>query len=357
MTRRAGQDWYNAAGHGTNDIMSSFPAKADGETRRVVIVVYPEVTLLDATGPAEVFSTAARPYDAGPTGYRIVIASKDGGLIEADGGVVLGSVTLEEASAEPIDTLLIAGGFGVFDAAKDPAIIDWIAREGPRARRFGTTCMGTFLPAAAGMLKGRRVVTHWRWCERLKQEHPDLDIEEDAIFVRDGDFWSSAGVTSGIDMALAMVEEDFGHDLALEVARRLVVYLKRPGGQSQFSETLNAQAADPSDTLNGLHVWMRDNITGDLRVENLADKAGMSPRNFARVYRQRFGVTPAKAVEAMRVETAKRLLLGETTAIAEVARQSGFQDDERMRRAFVRQTGIAPVDYRKRFGTRAAAAD
>ena len=317
-----------------------------------MIVIYPNVTLLDATGPAEVFGTAANPYAGGPPGYKVVLASKQGGLVTAEGGIVMGTCSLAEACAEPIDTLLIAGGVGVFEAARDREIVDWVAQEAPRARRYGTTCMGTFLPAAAGLLDGRRVVTHWHWCDRLRREYPALNVEDDPIFVQDDDFWSSAGVTAGIDMALAMVEEDHGHDLALEVARRLVVYLKRPGGQSQFSAALDAQTAEGAGSLIALHGWMRENLAEDLRVERLADMAGMSPRNFARVFLRRFGVTPAKAVEAMRVEAAQKLLVGEGATVAIVAHECGFRDDERMRRAFLRQTGIAPVDYRRRFGTR-----
>ncbi len=334
--------------------MPSFSAKPSSTPRRIVILIYPNVTLLDATGPAEVFGTAARPYAGGPENYEIVMASKDGGLVAAEGGVALGACSLAEGCAEPIDTLLIAGGVGVFEASRDCDLVDWVAREAPRARRFATTCMGTFLPAAAGLLEGRRVVTHWHWCERLRQAYPDLVVEEDPIFLKDGTFWSSAGVTAGIDMALAMVEEDLGHDLALEVARRLVVYLKRPGGQSQFSATLAAQSTGNSEALSSLHAWIDDNLAADLRIERLAAVAGMSPRNFARVYRERFGMTPAKAVEAIRVDAAKHLLEADELAVGLIAERCGFGDDERMRRAFMRQLGIAPIDYRRRFGTRAA---
>lgn len=333
--------------------MTSFPAKRDSPPRRIVIVVYHGVTLLDATGPAEVFGTASNADAGGPATYQVVLASRDGGMITTDGGVDLGTCSLTQASAEPIDTLLVAGGNGVFDVMGDSTLVNWIALEAQRARRCGSTCMGAFLFAASGLLDGRRVVTHWRWCDRLRSEFPDLAVEDDPIFIQDGSLWSSAGVSAGIDMALAMVEEDEGHALALEVARRLVVYLKRPGGQSQFSETLKAQGSDTnggSGALDQLHVWMRDNLSEDLRVERLAEVAGMSSRNFARVFTSRFDMTPAKAVEAMRIEVSKQQLVAQKTAIAEIARQCGFQDDERMRRAFLRHTGIAPMDYRRRFG-------
>ena len=333
--------------------MTSFSAKRRSPPRRIVIVVYHGVTLLDATGPAEVFGTASNADAGGPPAYRVVLASADGGMVTTDGGVALGTVSLNQAAAEPIDTLLVAGGNGVFEVMHDTTLVNWIAREGPRARRCGSTCLGAFLLAAAGLLDGRRVVTHWRWCDRLRAEFPDLAVEDDPIFIQDGTLWSSAGVSAGMDMALAMVDEDEGHALALEVARRLVVYLKRPGGQSQFSETLKAQGTDSnggSGALDQLPVWMRANLACDLRVERLAEVAGMSPRNFARVFTSRFGMTPAKAVEAMRIEVSKQQLVAQKTGIAEIARQCGFQDDERMRRAFLRHTGIAPLDYRRRFG-------
>jgi transcriptional regulator GlxA family with amidase domain len=340
--------------------MSSFPARHRRPpglpVRRVVILIYPEITLLDATGPAEVFTTANNDVPETSLGYDIVLASRDGGPVASDGGVVLGTVDLRRAAAEPIDTLLVAGGFGVFEAAKDPILRAWLQAEAPKTRRFGSTCVGIYLPAAAGLLRGGRVVTHWRWCDHLKVAYPDLDVETDAIFVHDGGFWSSAGVTSGIDMSLAMVEADHGHHVALDVARNMVVYLKRPGGQSQFSAALIAQAGEGSDSLGALHAWIEANLASDLRVERLADFAGMSPRNFARVYRERFGTTPAKAVETLRVEAARRLLDSDGVAVALVAQRCGFGDDERMRRAFLRQLGIAPVDYRRRFGTRHGAA-
>jgi len=339
-----------------NDNMSSFAARHRRPpglpARRVVILVYPEITLLDATGPAEVFTTANNDAPETSPGYEVVIASRDGGLVASDGGVALATVDLETASAEPIDTLLVAGGFGVFEAAKDPALTDWLKDQGPKARRVGSTCIGVFLAAAAGLTENCRVVTHWRWCEQLRAEHGDLEVEENAIFVHDKGFWSSAGVTAGIDMSLAMVEADHGHHVALEVARALVVYLKRPGGQSQFSATLTAQAAEATGSLATIHSWIVAHLAEDLRVECLAEVAGMSPRNFARVFRERFATTPAKAVETLRVEAARRMLEGDGLAVARIAERCGFGDDERMRRAFLRQLGIAPVDYRRRFGLR-----
>jgi transcriptional regulator GlxA family with amidase domain len=316
---------------------------------RVAILVYPEVTLLDATGPAQVFASARDIAGRDRAPYEVLLVSKDGGSIVTDTGIALGTVSLAAAATGTIDTLLVAGGLGVFDAAADAELTAWVHKWSRRSRRTGSTCMGAFLTAAAGLLAGRRVATHWRWCDRLQQAHPDIVVEPDPIFVRDGALWSSAGVTAGIDMALAMVEEDVGLALALEVARSLVVFLKRPGGQSQFSAALTAQSRDADGDFAALHAWISNNLAADLRVECLAERAGMSPRTFARTYMARLGATPAKTVEAIRVEAARRLLEQAECSIAIAARRSGFRSLERMRRAFLRHLGVSPSEYRDRF--------
>ncbi len=320
------------------------------------MLVYPGVTLLDATGPLQVFDEARSLGPPGRPRYEVLLASRDGGPVTSNTGVTIGTVSLAEAAKGPLDTLLIAGGRGVFDTTDDAALVDWVRRQAARADRVGSSCMGAFLTAAAGLLAGRRVVTHWRWCDELQRRYPGLSVERDPIFIRDGPIWSSAGVSAGIDMALAMVADDHGHGAALEVARSLVVYLKRPGGQSQFSAPLNAQAQDHLGAFDSLHDWMAANLDGDLRVERMAERAGMSPRSFARRYAAETGATPAKVVETMRVEEAQRLLEEGQLAIGQVAGRSGFGDDERMRRAFLRQLGIAPIEYRRRFGTCGTAA-
>lgn len=243
---------------------------------------------------------------------------------------------------------MTVGGAGTAAAMKDDVLIAWLARQGGRARRVTSVCSGTFLLAAAGLLKGRRCTTHWRQCARLQRLFPDLTVEPDPIFVRDGNVWSSAGVTAGIDLALALIEADLGRAAALETARQLVVFLKRPGGQSQFSALLAAQARDDG-SFAALHDWIADHLDADLRVEALAERAGMSPRNFARLYAERMGTTPAKAVERMRVEAARRALEETADAIEAIARRCGFGDEERLRRAFLRRLGVPPRDYRRRF--------
>lgn len=257
---------------------------------------------------------------------------------------------LLEILPQSFSTPLVAGGLGVFEVASDENLMTWLRDAASGARRVGSTCMGAFLTAAAGLLDGRRAVTHWRWCEELRERHPAVRVESEPIFVRDGEIWSSAGVSAGIDLALAMVEADHGHNIALEVARRLVVFLKRPGDQAQFSAALSAQSADRNGDFEALHAWIAENLDDDLRVERLAARAGMSPRTFARLYGARTRSTTARAVETMRVEAAKRLLEDDRLLIKTIAARCGFKDYEGLRRAFLRQTGIAPIEYRHRFG-------
>jgi transcriptional regulator GlxA family with amidase domain len=329
--------------------MTAISAKPeDGRAARVVILVYPGVTLLDVTGPAQVFSTA-REIGGTAAAYEVLLASNAGPSVATDTGVGLSARSLENAAARPIDTLIVAGGSSSLDACEDAALVAWIARQARRARRIGSTCTGAFLMGAAGMLAGRKVTTHWQWCERLRRLHPDAEVVGDPIFVNDRGLWSAGGVTAGIDMALAMVEEDHGFDLALKVAQNLVVFLKRPGGQSQFSATLKAQLADKDGFFDGLHGWISANLAADLRVEPLAERAGMSPRTFARSYAARMGTTPAKAVEQIRVDGARHLLELDAAPLAEIARRCGFRDIERMRRAFLRSLQITPSQYRRRF--------
>lgn len=334
--------------------ISAKPPTRAGHRARVVILVYPGVTLLDATGPAQVFSTA-RELAGSRAPYEVLLASNAGPSVSTDAGIALTAHSLASAAARPIDTLIVAGGSSTLDACDDPALVRWLARQARRARRIGSTCTGAFLMGAAGMLGRRRVTTHWQWCDRLRQLHPDAVVVGDPIFVNDRGLWSAGGVTAGIDMALAMVEEDHGFDLALKVARNLVVFLKRPGGQSQFSAPLKAQLADKDGLFDALHGWVSVNLDADLRVERLAERAGMSPRSFARIYAARMGTTPAKAVEQIRVDGARRLLELDAAPLAAIAQRCGFRDIERMRRAFVRGLQITPSQYRRRFSTTADA--
>ena len=333
--------------------MTAAPVPGTPERRKIAILAYPGVTLLDIAGPAQVFASVKNPPDV-VSPYETVVVSRTGGMIPTDAGMSLETRRFKTLDDTALDTLIVPGGPGVWQAQADPRLVKWIAATAATTRRVASVCLGTFLLAETGLLDGRRAVTHWRQCDRLRERFPRIRTDPDAIFVRDGSVWSSAGVSAGIDLALAMVEEDFGHSTALDVARRLVVFLKRPGGQSQFSSALATQSSDVDGRFDDLHGWIMANLADDLRVEALAAWAGMTPRSFARAYKARTGSTPARAVEALRIEAACRLLADKITlTVAEIAFRCGFGDDERMRRAFIRRLGISPAEYRRRFAREA----
>jgi len=251
----------------------------------------------------------------------------------------------------PIDTVIVAGGSGAFAASEDAGFLQDIKGLAARARRLGSVCTGAFILAKAGLLNGRSAVTHWDSCARLRSAFKEISVKDDAIYVKDGNVWTSAGVTAGIDMSLAMIAEDSGRKTALELARSLVCYLVRPGGQSQFSGPLQQQTLNTSGQFEDLNAWIMDNLSSDLSVDILADQAMMSPRNFARLYKLHLGISPAKAVEVFRVDAACRLLEETELPLARIASQCGFVDDERLRRALLRARNVAPGVYRDRFRT------
>ena len=269
------------------------------------------------------------------------------GRVRCSAGLGLAAEALPAPDA-PLDTLLVAGGRGVMAAAQHAATLDWLRARARHGRRVASICSGAFLLAAAGLLDGRRVATHWDHCDELQRLYPGLRVEPDPIFIRDGPVWTSAGVTAGIDLALALVEEDLGRDAALAVARQLVVFLKRPGGQAQYSATLSLQGGDAS--FDALQAWMAEHLGGDLGIAALARRAGMSERSFVRRYPAATGLTPARAVERLRVEAARGLLAETGTPVKRIAERCGFGTDETMRRAFLRVLGTSPQDYRERFG-------
>ncbi len=320
--------------------------------RRIAFLAFPDVQLLDVAGPLQVFSTAcdlasrrAPPDDTVP--YDAVVIAAGAGRLMASSGLGLAAEPLPDAD-QPLDTLVVAGGRGVAAAARDAALVAWIKARAPHCRRVVSVCSGAFLLAEAGLLDGRRATTHWEHCDELRRRHPAIRVEPDPIFVRDGDVWTSAGVTAGIDLALALVEDDLGRCAALAVARQLVVFLKRPGGQSQYSAALSLQSAEGG--FERLHGWMADRLADDLGLAALARQAGMSERSFVRRYPAATGVTPARAVERLRVEAARRLLSESATPVKRIAERCGFGTDETMRRAFLRVLGASPQDYRERFG-------
>jgi transcriptional regulator GlxA family with amidase domain len=286
-----------------------------------------------------VFSEPAYPLE--------VLAAKPGPVTSSCGLQIIANKAYSD-SHDGIDTLLIAGAPDVDCILCDPALQDWVRAVAPQVRRLASVCTGAFLLAESGLLDGLRATSHWDYCERLAREYPSVTVEPDRIFVRDGFISTSGGITSGIDLALSMVEEDWGSELALLVARYLVMFLKRPGGQSQFSAYLTSEASRPE--LKDLQAWIMLHLTGDLRVEILAKRMFMSPRNFARFFLTETGMTPAKFVEMARIDAARHYLGSTRLSIEVVADKSGFGDPERMRRAFIRQLGINPQSYRDRFG-------
>jgi transcriptional regulator GlxA family with amidase domain len=315
-------------------------------SRRIEVLGFPACQLLDVAGPLQVFASAndvVRAQGMRPPYEPVVVATTH--RLATSSGLVLEAEPLSPDSLA-LDTLVIAGGWGVYDACSDPDLISWITMRAARARRASSVCSGAFLLATTGLLDGRRAVTHWWRCAEFAARFPQVRLDPDPIFLADGKFWTSAGVTAGIDLALAMVEADLGHDIAMSVARQLVVFLKRPGGQSQFSTALGLQ--DQAGRFDALHGWIMENLDRPLALPELARHAGMSERNFSRRYREQTGRTPARAVEDMRIETARRLL-EQNLPVTRVASRCGFGTEETLRRAFLRRVGVSPQAYRARF--------
>ena len=315
------------------------------QPRSVVLLAVPALQTLDLVGPAEVFAAGTL---AAPPGYAITVAAPTREPLRSSSGLTLTPDTAMDAHRGTIDTLIVCGGKGVVPALEDSALMAWLPRAAGRARRVASVCNGAFLLAAAGLLDGRRATTHWAACDELARRHPEVDVERDAIFVRDGDVYTSAGVTAGMDLALALVEDDLGPEVSRQIARQLVLFLRRPGGQSQFSSHLAAEPAERAP-LRELQGWIADHLAEDLSVPALAARAHMSPRNFARAFRRETGLTPAAYVAAVRLEHARMALEGGDEAIETVAHRCGFGTVETMRRAFRRRLHVAPSDYRTRF--------
>jgi transcriptional regulator GlxA family with amidase domain len=310
--------------------------------RTVLVVLFDGVQSLDVTGPVEVFAGAEQLV---PGTYRIGTASLDGAPVRTSSGLTLvPDGTL--AGAPGPHTLLVPGGRGT--RRPDPRLTGWLRENGPRAERLVSVCTGAILLAEAGLLDGRRVTTHWAYCDTLARDHPAVEVDADPVYVRDGHVSTSAGVTSGIDLALALVEEDLGREVALTVARHLVVFLRRPGNQAQFSAQLAAQTAQ-REPLREVQQWITEHVADDLTVEALAARARLSPRHFARAFRAETGTTPGRYVDRVRLEHARRLLEDTGDGVEEISRASGYGTPEAMRRAFVKALGTAPAEYRRRF--------
>jgi transcriptional regulator GlxA family with amidase domain len=335
-------------------------AEADS-TRRILIPLFPGVQSLDVAGPLEVFSGAQRLVGArvlsgsiqgsGPSEaarYEIRTLGAGGAPVRTSSGLTLVPDGPLERAPQAIDTLIVPGGDGTRAAVRDEALLGWIAEASRRARRTASVCTGAFLLAAAGLLDGRRATTHWASAEALARRYPRVQVDPDPIFVRDGDVWSSAGVSAGMDLALALVEDDHDRELALTIARHLVLFLRRPGNQSQFSAALAAQQPE-REPLREVQRSVVEDVAADHSVEAMAERAHMSARHFARAFRAESGITPARYVERVRLEAARRLLEDTGEPIAQVASSCGFGTAETMRRVFLRTLEVGPAEYRRRF--------
>jgi transcriptional regulator GlxA family with amidase domain len=316
--------------------------------RIVYIACFADAELLDIAGPTSVFSTATSLLRR-RAGYEVRLVAEHAGPVVTSSGVTLTAQHTLGSLRGAIDTLIVPGGLmGAIDGAAP--LVPIVGRLAPRVRRLASVCSGAFILSRAGLLNGRTAVTHWAACDRLRQANPHCRVEDDRIFVRDGNVWTSAGVSTGIDLALAMVEEDHGAQLALEISRWLVVYLRRPGGQSQFSAPLAAQVAE-REGIRKLLLWMSENVQADLSVAALAERSSMSERTFARVFAAETRITPAAYVERLRVDAARRSLETSKKSVKQIARLCGFGTAETMHRAFRRAVGSTPLEYRARFAT------
>ncbi|MCF2872542.1 helix-turn-helix domain-containing protein [Octadecabacter sp. G9-8] len=330
--------------------MTSFSAKSHFQPKQVVFVVYPDIVLLDLSGPLQVFSHAM-DQAARDNGYSCAVTSHHGGMVDTNTVVPIATEPMSTYADRPIHTLVIVGGDGAYTMMKDAAFLEDFNALAGRAQRVCSVCSGALILAAAGILNGRRAVTHWEDCKALADGFPDVRVEMDPIYIKDDHVWTSAGITAGMDMALAIVAEDLGRTAALKMARSMVTPMARSGGQSQFSPVLVRQVTDAAGRFEDLHQWIADNLALPLHVDALAEQMNMTPRTFARAYSSQMGITPAKAVEAIRTDAARDYLETTDFGIKQIAALCGFNDEERMRRAFIRLLNVPPTDYRQGFKT------
>lgn len=316
------------------------------KTRTVALPIFPNLQSLDATGPGQVFGSANQLL--GVEAYRIRFVATKAGAVKTTAGFALAADALRAVPPKSVDTLIVPGGDdgGVRGALRDKELMAWIAAAAKEARRACSVCSGAFLLAATGTLNGKRVATHWSATADLQRVHPDITVDAEAIYVNEGRCWTSAGVTTGIDMALALLEDDHGREAAMAVARQLVVYMRRPGHQTQFSAALNAQDVK-DDKLANLASWVEANLSKRLDVETLAARVAMSPRSFHRHMQDELGLSPAKFVESVRLDTARRLLDERTLDLARIADRAGFSGPDHLIRAFARRFGVTPAAYRQ----------
>lgn len=334
--------------------MTRVPQADPVQQRRVVIPLYPGLQPLDVTGPHEVLAganQALRHLGRSDPSYRIELVAEAAGPVTGESGLAICADAPLPDPRTPIDTLLVPGGSSAHRVVDDcPALITWIQAAAPGSRRVATVCSGTFLAADAGLCDGRRVTTHWSRAGQLAARRPQATVEPDAIYVRDGNLWTSAGVTAGIDLALALVEEDLGVEVAQLVARHLVVYLRRPGGQTQFAAPVWSEPSAPGPIQQAKDLIHAEPGT-DLTVAALAQRVGLSPRHFARLFREQVGESPARYVERVRVQAARQVLETERSGLDEIADRCGFGTAETLRRSFHRRLGVTPDAYRRRFAS------
>ena len=317
-------------------------------TRKVLIVGFPGIQGLDLVGPFEVFTSASLAVHGSEPAYQPVVVSLDGQPVSTETGLSFGAVDLPDPS-EPVDTLVLPGGRGARTDRRDPRLIDWIAAAAPHARRVVTVCTGAFLAAQAGLLDGCRATTHWAYADQLAREFPAVDVDPDPIFLRSSPkVWTAAGVSAGIDLALALVEEDYGTDIAQTVARWLVLYLRRPGGQTQFAAPVWVARAK-REPIRAVQDAVESEPGGPHSINDLARLAAMSPRHFTRVFTDEVGEAPGAYVERVRTEAARRQLEQTDDTVVAIATRCGFGTAETMRRNFIRRIGISPDQYRKTF--------
>ncbi|MGP0171569.1 GlxA family transcriptional regulator [Pseudomonas sp. NCHU5208] len=319
-------------------------------THRVLLLVFPEFQLLDATGPADVFAAVDEHLPAtGRPAYALQAISQQGGLIASSSGLAMATQPLPEPQQLVGCTLLVAGGYGVQRALQQGPLTRWLAEAGPLAARCASVCTGAFLLAQTGLMTGRKMVTHWRYAELLQRLYPGVEVLHDSLFIRDGAFYSSAGVTAGLDLCLSLVEDDHGRDVSLQVAKGLVMYLRRPGGQRQFSAELLAQQAPAEGMMQGLLTELRKSLAGPWDVQSMAACMNMSPRTLHRHCQAELGLTPARLLLHLRLECACQLLEAGETSLKRVAQRSGFSNEYNLRQAFSRALGVTPGEYRQRF--------
>jgi transcriptional regulator GlxA family with amidase domain len=336
----------------TNAIIPDLTSQEITHSRRIGVLIYPDCDIVDVCGPCDSFHYAElylrRFGRTDEPGYQCNILAATPGPVRTSCGIELVATHSYTDIMDGLDTLVVAGGLGVEQACKDSSLVEWVRSMAPRVRRMASICNGTFILAAAGLLNHRRVTTHWLYSELLATAYPSVRVDSSLLFARDGNIYSSGGITAGIDLALALVEEDIGREIALATARIMVVFPRRPGGQSQFSAYIKLEAKNRPD-ISELQAWILGHPGEDLSIQALADRMAMSPRNFARLFRSETGDTPAQFTDRARADAARCKLEQTVLPIETIAEQCGFGNTERMRRTFQRLFEVSPQDYRARF--------